>query len=353
MTTHDEFMKKAKTLKDQGMERLVLDLSSNPGGVMQSSIEIADEMLGDGMEIVQTKGRDKSMNRTWRASGGGALEDMPIIVLVSQRSASASEILAGALQDHDRALLVGQRTFGKALVQKQFELEDGSLLQMTTGRYYTPAGRLIQTPYEDGNRQNYYQEKFSDYDKALFNPSEYKESIADSLRYQTDHGRVVFGGGGIMPDYVVAPDTSALEQLIRSPAISNQVALKWLTAHEDRLRSEWGDREQAYIDNFSVEPAMVDSFWTYAQRNGVTLTDSPDEVDRSEGVFPRSAVAASREDLEVYLKGALASHLYGTRAAQPILNRVNPAFREALSLWDRAQQLASYHTASASPVNKN
>ena len=153
MSTYDEFMKKVDDLKSEGMERLVLDLRNNPGGVMKSAVQIADELLGRPVTIVETKGRSSEMNRTLRSQKGGELSSQPVIVLVNGQSASASEILSGALQDHDRALLVGRRTFGKALVQKQFELNDGSLLQMTVGRYYTPAGRLIQTPYEKGNRQ--------------------------------------------------------------------------------------------------------------------------------------------------------------------------------------------------------
>jgi len=159
MSTHKEFMEKVTTLKKQGMERLVLDLRNNPGGVMQSAVKIADEMLGADMTLVRTKGRSAEMNTRYKGHDGGTLENQPITVLINRQSASASEILAGALQDHDRALLVGRRTFGKALVQKQFELNDGSLMQMTVGRYYTPVGRLIQTPYEKGKMQQYYEEK--------------------------------------------------------------------------------------------------------------------------------------------------------------------------------------------------
>ncbi|PSQ78801.1 MAG: S41 family peptidase, partial [Bacteroidetes bacterium QH_7_62_13] len=194
MSTYEEFMKKVEKLKGKGMDRLVLDLRNNPGGVMKSAVQIADELLGRPVKIVETKGRNSDMNRSLRAQEGGVLAEQPVIVLVNQRSASASEILSGALQDHDRALLVGRRTFGKALVQKQFELTDGSLLQMTVGRYYTPSGRLIQTPYEKGNREAYLKNKTDNWREAVYNVSEYKDSIPDSLKYETEHGRTVFGG---------------------------------------------------------------------------------------------------------------------------------------------------------------
>ncbi len=352
MSTHEEFMKKVQTLKGQGMQRLVLDLRNNPGGVMQSAVKIADEMLGAGMTLVRTKGRSEEMNTRYRGHDGGALEDHPLIVLVSQQSASASEILAGALQDHDRALLVGRRTFGKALVQKQFELNDGSLMQMTVGRYYTPVGRLIQTPYEKGKMKQYYEDKFANRKDAVFNVEKYKESIPDSLRYETEHGRTVFGGGGILPDYVVAPDTTALSTFIRGSQLDAIFAREWFSRHEQQIRSRWQDREQEFLSSFEVPDEALSEFWTFAQNEDVlSLTSNPDSVNAKERVFPRSEADTLRGLVRSRLKGRLANVIFGTGTGQPILNQTDPAFEKAISLWPSSIELAGHHTAASVEVD--
>ena len=348
MSTHEEFLEKVDRLKGQGMERLVIDLRDNPGGVMQSAVKIADELLGAGMTIVRTKGRSAEMNTRYRGQGGGALENQPVIVLMNRRSASASEILSGALQDHDRALLVGRRTFGKALVQKQFELNDGSLMQMTVGRYYTPVGRLIQTPYEKGNRQAYYEEKSSSFRDAVYNVEKYKDTIPDSLRYETDHGRTVFGGGGILPDHVVAPDTTSLSTFIRGSQVDALFARQWFSTHEKDLRSTWQEREEEFLASYQTPSAAVDSFWAYAQREDLlTLSSNPDEVDPTERIFSRSEAQSVRDMVRTRLKGRLANVMYGTGTGQPVLNQTDPIFQRAMSLWPSSKDLAGYHASSA------
>lgn len=349
MTTYDEFMDHVGRLKEQGMERLMLDLRFNPGGVMKSAIEIADEMLGAGETIVQTKGRDASMNNQYRASKGGVFEDQPVIVLINRRSASASEIVSGALQDHDRALLVGERTFGKALVQKQFELDDGSLLQMTVGRYYTPVGRLIQTPYKSGDLEDYYEQKFASYDKATFHAAEYKDSIPDSLKYTTDHGRTVFGGGGILPDYIVQPDTAGLSRYIAASGLDFAFVRDWFLEHESEMRTTWSDRQEAFRKEYTVADETVDAFWTFAEEKGIELTTDTAAVNRPEGIFPVSEKTESYEFMQARIKGYLARQLFGSRAARPIFNEVDPVFKEALSLWDQAQNLAAYGNGEGVP----
>ncbi|WP_022836706.1 S41 family peptidase [Salisaeta longa] len=349
MTTHKEFMEKMQALRDQGMERLLLDLRGNPGGIMRSAVEIADEMLGAGMTIVATRGREDSMDRRYRASPGGAIEDMPVIALVNEGSASASEILAGALQDHDRALLVGQRTFGKALVQKQFELSDGSLLQMTVGRYYTPVGRLIQTPYNDGDMKDYYKEKFASYDEATFHPAEYRESIPDSLAYTTDHGRTVFGGGGILPDVVVQPDTASLERFVASTSLDFAFVREWFPENELALRETWGERETAFLNTYEVPAPVLNDFWTFAKENGLKLTADSSKADASEGVFLASKVEVSEAYVSARLKGYIGRQLFGSHLTYRIFNKVNPTFQKAITLWPRAEKLSTYHTAAAMP----
>jgi carboxyl-terminal processing protease len=353
MSTHQEFLNKVDTLRKQGMERLVLDLRDNPGGVMQSAVRIGDEFLGEGMTIVRTKGRSSEMDTRYRGNDGGIFEEEPVIVLVNRRSASASEILSGALQDHDRGLIVGRRTFGKALVQKQFELNDGSLLQMTVGRYYTPVGRLIQTPYEKGKRKAYYEEKTASWQDAVYNVDKYKESVPDSLTYRTDHGRTVFGGGGIMPDHVVAPDTSALATFVRESQLDALFAREWFSKNEQQLRSTWQSRTDEFLSSYEVPDEAVDAFWTYAQDEEVlTLTTNPDSVDGGQRVYRRSEADSIRGIVKSRLKGRLANTLYGSGVGRPVLNQTDPIVQRALTLWPSSQELAAYHTASRTSRNK-
>ena len=351
MKTHDEFRKAARTLLDRGMERLVLDLRGNPGGVMRTSWQIANEMLGKGMTIVETKGRGDRMNQEIDAKAGGMLVDQPIIVLVSRGSASASEILTGALQDHDRAFIVGRRTFGKGLIQKQFDLKDNSVLQMTVGRYYTPVGRLIQSPYERGDRKNYYRKKFSTINQATYHLKEYRDSIPDSLAYETDHGRMVFGGGGILPDYVVQPDTTALTHLVRS-GLDYAFARKWFSSHETELRSTWQQRSDEFQSSFEPSDEMIASFWSYAEENGVTITEDPDSVNTAERIYAKVTAQDEQDFVATRVKGYLARLLYGRGVARPVLNRADPVFREAMSLWPSSRELAAYHTESSASTVK-
>lgn len=345
MSTHEEFLEKVEQLKKEGMERLVLDLRSNPGGVMQSAVKIADEFLGEGMTLVRTKGRSAQMNTQYGGNAGGTLEEEPVIVLVDQQSASASEILSGALQDHDRALLVGRRTFGKALVQKQFELNDGSLLQMTVGRYYTPVGRLIQTPYEKGKRQEYYEDKSASLRDAVFNVERYRESIPDSLVYETDHGRTVFGGGGILPDYIVPPDTTSLSTFIRASQLDALFAREWFSTHEQRLRSRWQDRKDEFLSSYETPEEAITAFWDYAQDEDViTITTDPEEVDPKERVYSKAETEEIEDLVRSRLKGRLANVLYGTGNGRSILNETDPIFEKAMSLWPSSLELAAYHT---------
>lgn len=353
MTTPKEFREKAKALREQGMERLILDLRSNPGGVKNASAKIADEMLGDGMTIVSMRGRTSEMNSQFEARPGGMLEEDPVIVLVNSQSASASEIVAGALQDHDRALLVGRRTFGKALVQKQFELTDESVLQMTVGRFYTPVGRLIQTPYEKGNPESYSEEKYANYHDATFNVHSYKKNIPDSLAYQTDHGRTVFGGGGILPDYVVPPDTSSLTHFVRSSGLDFAFARQWFSNHETEFRDAWQDRQEEFRASYEVSDEMVSSFWDHAEEENMTLTTDSEKVNPKQRVYSQQAARTAHDFVAARIKGFLARQLYGSGAARPILNETDPVFQKAMSLWPSSQELASYHTQTSSAPMEN
>ncbi len=344
MQTYEEFMEHVSELQGDGMEQLVLDLRSNPGGIMESAVQIVDEIVpGDAM-IVYTKGRLDDATSAYRTRRKGVLEDTPIIVLVNEFSASASEIVSGALQDHDRGLIVGQRTFGKGLVQNQFPLPDGSFLQMTVARYYTPSGRLIQTPYENGDQKDYYASKFASLGDATFNLSDYVDNIPDSLRFTTEHGREVFGGGGILPDYIVQPDTTPVLGAVLRGGLDVRFTRQWFIENEGRLRDAWGDRQEDFNRDFEVEDEVWDAFWAYAAENEVTLTANASEADGEENVFTHAEADEQRDRLEVYLKARIAQELFGNRAWYPIYRTVDPELKAAMDLWDMAQNLAVYHS---------
>ena len=352
-STPEEFMNKVDTLKEQGMERLVVDLRQNPGGIMESAVKIADEMLGTGgATIVETRGRTDRINQTLKAQSGGELAHQPITILVDGNTASASEILAGALQDHDRGLIVGRRTFGKGLVQKPYRLNDGSFLQLTVGRYYTPVGRLIQTPYEKGEMKAYYEKKFANRRDAVYNVQKYKDSIPDSLTYQTDHGRTVFGGGGILPDYIVKPDTTSLSGFLQRSEVDRLFSLatrQWFAEHDKDLRSTWRNRKSDFLASYKVPDEAVSAFWSFVQKEEIlTLTTDPDEVDPQKQIFLKANAEDARRIVRLHLKGYVANTLYGRGAGQPVLNKVDPTVQRAMSLWPAATNLAGYHAAASS-----
>lgn len=352
-STHNEFLKHVDNLRNEGMERLVLDLRGNGGGVMQPAIDIADEMLGrPGNTIVKTKGRTPTANQTWRTQKGGVLKEAPITLLVNGTTASSSEVLAGALQDHDRALLVGQRTFGKGLVQKPFSLDGGGMLSLTIGAYYTPVGRFIQTPYKNGNQDAYYEKKLNQREASIYDVREYKASIPDSLTYRTEHGRMVFGGGGILPDYVVQPDTASLVGFLRQRELDQLFkffASEWFSKRDQELRNTWQNRKTEFYSSYRVPDQAVSRFWSYAEEKKVlTLTSSPDAVDPGQHVFSKAQTQDARRVVRTHLHGQLANVLFGDGSGQSALNQVDPTVQKALSLWPSSQELASYHTDTSS-----
>ncbi|MCC6691708.1 MAG: S41 family peptidase, partial [Bacteroidia bacterium] len=204
-TTYDEYMKAFHDLKEKNMQSLIRDLRGNPGGYLNAAVMLADEFLEQGKEIVHTQGRSDKI-KVHMATARGEFEKNKLIILIDEGSASASEIVAGAVQDNDRGMIVGRRSFGKGLVQEEKEFEDGSAVRLTIARYYTPTGRCIQKPYNEGT-EAYFSEEMERYDKGeLQNADSIK--FADSLKFKTPAGKVVYGGGGIMPDVFVPIDTT-------------------------------------------------------------------------------------------------------------------------------------------------
>ena len=323
-TTHAEFQRHLARLKDRGMTRLMLDLRDNPGGIMDAAVDIVDEVLKDGKMIVYTHGRAVP-DQEYHSSRKGLMESQPIIVLVNGNSVSASEIVAGALQDHDRALIVGQRTYGKGLVQNQFALPDDSRLQMTTSRYYTPSGRLIQQPYLKGDRSGYIEDKVALMQQAAADPEAYNESLPDSLKYRTAHGRTVYGGGGIFPDVLFRRDSllSPVEQVMAQGILLNPLRT-WFNLHERKLRSDWDGRLEEFTNSFVFDQASIDEI--------LQLSTSEDSVDVT-------ALNEEQDKLQLYLKSLLTRQLFGSEAAYPLYNRLDPVIAEAQTMWGRAAAL--------------
>lgn len=253
-TTRDEFLKAVNDLKQQGMKRLVLDLRGNGGGYLNAAIGICDELLPKGSEIVYTEGR-ASQRQDYKADGNGSLTDMPLAILIDEGSASASEIVAGAIQDNDRGLVVGRRSFGKGLVQEQINLRDNSAIRLTTARYYTPSGRSIQRPYGKGIN-------YEDDMHARFIHGEFlnQDSIhLDSTEaYLTKKGRTVFGGGGIMPDVFVPSDTADLSTYLTELFFTgtlNRYAFNVADRNRGRLE-QYGGPERFAAEYTITEPLL-------------------------------------------------------------------------------------------------
>jgi carboxyl-terminal processing protease len=352
-TSHQELLDATARLREQGMQRLILDLRGNAGGLLEQAYRIADEFLPAGAGVVSTRGRYPSTNRAYGATAEGALESQPVIVLVDENSASASEIVAGALQDHDRALVVGRRTFGKGLVQQQFPLTDGSVLQMTVSRYFTPSGRLIQTPYDRGAEdEDYFAAKQAlraqledrlATTSGLVDVSRIAAEVPDSLKFRTDHGRIVFGGGGILPDYLVRLDT--LAPAVRA-VIANNLDAEYARVLLDRFgpsfREQWGERRAAFIEGYRLDDAAFNGLLDYAATRDVrVVATSPAETDSSQNVLARDDARAHRTEIETRLKAYMARRLFGVDAFYPVVAQIDDELNEAMRLWAEASALAA------------
>lgn len=350
-TSHDEVRSAIRDLQSQGMERLILDLRGNAGGLLEQAYEISDEFLGSGEMIVYTESRHPSNRRQYRATAGGIYETGPVIVLIDENSASASEIVAGALQDHDRAYLIGRRSFGKGLVQQQFPMTDGSVLQMTVSRYYTPSGRLIQTPYFVGESdEDYFESKRALREEGLeadllkrggaVDAGAFGAQVPDSLVYRTDGGRTVFGGGGILPDYIVAVDTlaPALRTVI-GKNLDNAFARVDLERRGDAFREQWEGRQRDFVQGFRLSDADFERFLDFAEAEGTPVVTTRPEDD-TEDVLVRGEALAVRADIETRIRAFMARRLFSADAFYPVVGQIDPALREAMAHWRDAVTLA-------------
>lgn len=313
-TTVEEFRAGVRSLMAQGMTRLVFDLRGNAGGYLNAAVDIADEFLPKGKLIVYTEGR-KSKRQYMKASRRGMLEDTPVVVLIDGESASASEIVAGALQDNDRGTIIGRRSFGKGLVQDQIMLRDSSAIRLTLARYFTPTGRSIQKPF-DGDLEKYFYESYERYENGeLF----HLDSIhfADSLKYTTPGGKTVYGGGGIMPDiYVPLVDDSTEYYFnrIANSGLLYQYAFNYTDRHRQQLQVY--KSVEAFDNDFKVSDSMIDELLKLADEKGLKGSDEQRKT--------------ARREARTLLKAYIARDLFGDEGFYPLYAPMDDILQRAI-----------------------
>jgi carboxyl-terminal processing protease len=324
MTTMDEFQKAIKTLKEENVKNLILDLTGNGGGYLDVAISLADQFLETNKLVLYTQGVN-SPKQEYYSTRDGSFEKGHLVILIDEGSASASEIVTGAIQDWDRGIIVGRRSYGKGLVQKQMPLPDRSMIRLTVAKYYTPTGRLIQKPYKMDR---------DDYDKDLLNrymngEMAHKDSIhfPDSLKYYTlKNTRLVYGGGGIMPDYFVSIDTSYYSdyyrQLIRK-GLLNRYVLQYVDARRNELHRKYTDFA-AFKTGFVLTDDFMTAFYNFASENGLPKNDKD--------------LALSGNQIQLLLKSYIARDLWSNNEFFEILNDNDPKFETAMNIlrnWDK------------------
>lgn len=313
-TTHLEFLTALDRLKAAGMSSLILDLRDNTGGFLDAAINIADELLEKDKLIVYTDGRKRPKTFAY-ARKTGAFEAQPLVVLINEWSASASEIIAGAVQDNDRGLVVGRRSFGKGLVQEQVQMGDGSAIRLTVARYYTPSGRSIQKPYENG---------LGEYHSDLiqrFLDGEYEDpdniTFSDSLRYETTGGRVVYGGGGIMPDIFIPLGTNANTGFFNQ-AVNRGLIYRFAFDYADKSRGKLASYGNAasFIKGFNTDDALLRQFLSFAEGEGLKAANQ--------------GLAAGDPMIRNYLKAYIGRNVFGNEAFFPVLHEIQPEVKKAV-----------------------
>jgi len=312
-TTYKEFKQGIDKLKALGATKMVLDLRDNPGGFLGIAEQIADEFLENNKLILFTKNKSGAIEKSY-ATKKGDFETGDVYVLINENSASASEIIAGALQDNDRGTIVGRRSYGKGLVQREMELGDGSAIRLTVSRYYTPTGRSIQRPYENGN-QDYYDDYFERLESGELQDSE-KITVADSLKFITPNGKIVYGGGGIIPDVFVPIDNGIQNEtfnyILRRGIMGNFV----FEQLEKNRHANDKFSKQEFIDSFEMGDDMVFAFQDYVNMKTAS----------------NITFVAYHKEIKLYLKATLADQLYGDGAYEEILNKDDAMVDEVIKL---------------------
>lgn len=331
-TTYIEMIDSLKILESKGMKKLIIDLRTNPGGYMDQSYLMADEFIKEGNTIVFTKGRKPEFDDIVKSTANGKYEKTPLIVLVDGGSASASEIFSGAIQDLDRGIIIGETSFGKGLVQRQYELDDGSAFRLTIARYYTPSGRCIQRSYEDKSKYYDVSERMeniegSNLDHELDKIK--KNSTGDSLppMYKTKMGRNVLGSGGITPDYFVKYDTiTVLSRQIRSKNLFTIYSLAYLEKNRTELTKKYKSNFSEYLKNFNLSDAEMLEFKEFAVSKGITWNDEQFKIDETY--------------LKTALKSLIARSMWGNNEERAIFNLISKHVNKAIELFPEAIKFA-------------
>ena len=315
----NEFREALEKLRKTGMKNLILDLQGNGGGYLNIAIELADEFLEKQRLIVYTKG-SKQPREEAHSTARGQFQNGRLVILVDESSASASEIVTGAIQDWDRGVVVGRRTFGKGLVQKPIPLPDGSMIRLTVSRYYTPTGRCIQKPYERGNLDAYHHDLIDRYNKGELMSAD-SNHFPDSMKYQTlVTGRTVYGGGGIMPDVFIPVDTTRYTDYHRklvAAGVVNRVAMNYMDRHRAELTKKY-PTFAAYKQSFRVDDELL---------NELTLMGQQDKIELVAEEFERSKAL-----IALQVKALIARDLFDMAQYFQIINEDNPSYLKALEI---------------------
>ncbi len=323
-STAEEFREAFSKLQKKGMKNLVLDLQGNGGGYLNIAIDLADEFLDKGKLIVYTEG-SKQPREEAVATAKGGFEQGRLVVLVDEASASASEIVAGAIQDWDRGVIVGRRTFGKGLVQKPIPLPDGSMIRLTVSRYYTPNGRSIQKPYESGNMESYQHELIDRYNRGELISAD-SIHFPDSMKYNTlTTNRIVYGGGGIMPDVFIPIDTTRYTDYHRklaSNGIINRATMNYVDQHRSEITSNYNTFEK-YKQGFQVSDAFLQELIDLGTAEDIT--------------FNEEQYLTSKPLITLQLKALVARDVYDMNEYFQIINDENDSLKEALRIINNAQ----------------
>jgi carboxyl-terminal processing protease len=314
-TTYEEFNEATDELMDKGMTKLILDLRGNPGGLMQAAIQISDEFLDDGELIVYTDGKNRPKRHAF-ATKNGQLNELDVVVLVDENSASSSEIVAGALQDNDKGIIIGRRTFGKGLVQEQISMPDGSALRLTTARYYTPTGRSIQRPYENGDSEGYYNEYFHRYANGEMTHIDSIEFV-DSLKFITPGGKVVYGGGGIMPDIFVPLITDSVHtyyNLLANKGLIFQFAFDYTDKNRSSL-NQYEDFE-IFDESFTMDNSIFREIVKYAKEKGIESSEEK--------------IRISKDKIATLFKAFVGRNILDEKGFYPIYHKIDTTFNRAV-----------------------
>ena len=312
-TTYDEFMEGMRKISKQGVTKVIIDLRQNTGGLLSSVLRMLDEFLEKGEPILYTEGLNQP-RKTYNASGRNTWKNMKVYVVIDEFSASASEIFAGAIQDNDRGIIIGRRSFGKGLVQEQIPLMDGSALRLTVARFYTPSGRCIQSPFENDEYYTQLYERFNGMERLVADSIHF----IDSLQYTTKGGRTVYGGGGIMPDFFVPIDTTGnseyYNQIYRKGLIRS-FSYNYADEYRDRLKALGNAKEiELYLDRNEI----MDKFIAYASEKGVPKDDSG---LKESGVF-----------IQTQLKAYIALNVIGEEGYYPIIKQIDKTLLQAIEI---------------------